>query len=116
MARMTRTEQPVKHDEEKTKMHLLPPGPLIKIAEVFTLGANKYAPWNYLKGEGMDRTRMYDALQRHLLAWLSGEDEDKEWNKSHLAHAGCCLLMLMQLEQNRPKSDDRPKEIRDEVR
>jgi hypothetical protein len=41
------------------------------------------------------RKRYFGALMRHMTAWYDGEKKDPESGKSHLAHAGCCLLFLM---------------------
>ena len=83
----------LKHDHGKTRMGLLPPEALTAIAEVFTFGAEKYGVDNWR--HGMAWSRLYDALLRHLFAWQAGEETDAESGRPHLAHAGCCLLMLL---------------------
>lgn len=95
-----------KFDNGKVMMGLLPPLAKQRIAEVFTFGANKYSSWNWSKG--MQFSRLYDALQRHLTAWEMGEDIDPESGKSHLAHAGCCIMMLLETAELRKDLDDRP--------
>jgi hypothetical protein len=101
--------QATKNDilDNKVRMDLLPPNALTKIAEVFTYGANKYEAWNWAKG--LEYSRLYGALQRHLNDWYMSDSNDKETNKSHLAHAGCCIMMLLDLEEYRKDLDDRPK-------
>ena len=37
---------------------------------------------------------------RHIFAWWGGEDKDPETGFSHLAHAACCLLFLMEFQRN----------------
>ena len=98
-------QKAVKHDNGKIRMELLPPNALEEIAKVFTFGANKYEEWNYIKGEGLSYSRVYGAALRHLNAWYKGELTDKETNESHLAHAGCCIMMLMELEKFKNKND-----------
>lgn len=82
----------VKNDEGKAPINLIPPAPLIDIAKVFEFGVRKYGLFNYKKG--MKLSRLYDAMMRHMLAWNDGEDVDPESKMTHVAHAGCCLLML----------------------
>lgn len=86
-------ESGVKFDHDKPRWDLLPWEAIGQIVGVMTLGAKKYAEYNWAKG--MHWSRVYAALLRHLTAWFGGEDLDKETGLSHLAHAGCCLLFLM---------------------
>ena len=87
----------VKNDSGKARFDLLPPAALRGIAHVFTYGAKKYADFNYKNGDGLDWDRPYAALMRHMNAWNSGEDNDQESGASHLYHAGCCIMMLIDL-------------------
>lgn len=95
----------VKDDKDKPRMDLLPPDALVDIAKVFTAGANKYSDRNWERG--LDWGRIYGALQRHLNAFWSGEDIDDEWGYNHLAHAGCCMLMLLASYKRKIGKDDR---------
>lgn len=87
----------VKFDAGKPRWSLLPWGAVRHIVDVLTYGAKKYADNNWMKvPEWKDR---YDsALERHLVAWRSGEWLDPETKMPHLAHAGACLLFLLSLE------------------
>jgi hypothetical protein len=78
----------------KCPLHLLPPFAMMQTAWVLALGAIKYGPWNWL-GNKVETMTYVGAIMRHLLAYVSGEDNDPESGKSHLAHisAGCCILM-----------------------
>lgn len=96
-----------KYDSGKVGLHLLPPEPLMEIAKVLDFGAKKYDAWNWSKG--ISYSRVYGALLRHLFAWWKGEDTDPESGLKHLAHAGCCVLFLLQYSINRNDFDDRPK-------
>ena len=78
-------------------MDLLPPKALVGIADVFTFGAKKYADFNYKNEKGLDWGRVYASAIRHLNAWNGGEDNDIETKKSHLYHAGCAVMMLIDL-------------------
>lgn len=95
-----------KLDSGKVGVHLLPPDPLIQIAKVLDFGAKKYAAYNWTKG--IKYSRVYGAALRHLWAWWKGEPCDSETGLSHLAHAGCCVLFLLQYEATRKEFDDRP--------
>lgn len=96
-----------KFDTGKVKMGLLPPHALKGIAEVFTSGAVKYGDYNYMNGTQW--SRYYDALQRHLNAWYSGQELDEETGKSHLYHAGCCIMILSEIQRTNVGEDNRPK-------
>ena len=90
--------EPVKYDDEKPRMDLVPPGALLACGRVMAFGARKYADWNW---RGLDSARIYAALQRHALAWAEDpESKDPESGESHLVHAACCALMLLDKEQN----------------
>jgi hypothetical protein len=89
----------------KPRLELLPGAALEQIAEVLTYGAAKYDANNWCRGARWGR--YYAALLRHLFAWWRGEDRDAETGMSHLAHAGCCLLFLMEYQRNDWGSDDR---------
>jgi len=65
----------------KPRLDLLPPPAMEAIAEVLTFGA--------------------------LFAWWRGQDLDPETGLSHLAHAGCCLVFLMEYQRNGWGTDDR---------
>ena len=100
-----------KYDSEKVRVDLLPPFSLWSISEVFTYGAVKYAPWNWAKG--IAYSRLYGGILRHLFAWYRGENKDPETGKSHLHHAGCGIMMLIEMEEYRRDLDDRPKHYTD---
>ena len=95
----------IKFDQDKIRMSLLPTRPLEDIAEVLTIGARKYDDNNWRKG--FKWTRVYDSLQRHLSDWKKGINIDKETSKKHLAHAGCCLLFLLEFSHSGAGEDDR---------
>ena len=96
-----------KDDAAKDRFELLPSDALRAIAVILTFGAAKYGDRNWEKG--MKWSRVYGALQRHLNDWWQGEALDAETGKSHLAHAGCCLLFLIAYEIRSVGEDDRPK-------
>jgi hypothetical protein len=93
-----------KYDDGKPGMHLLDNIALREIAKVLDFGAKKYAPNNWRKGIAM--SRLLAAALRHLFAYASGEKTDPESGLSHLAHAGCCVMFALNMEQTRPDLND----------
>jgi hypothetical protein len=93
----TKTEG-VKYDGDKARWTLLPLRALKEVVEVLTFGAKKYAADNW-KHVPQARERYIDATYRHLADWSTDSRLDPETNKSHLAHAICCLLFLLWFEQ-----------------
>lgn len=96
----------VKHDGDKIRMELVPQEYIRGTAEVFSFGAKKYSAdnWRY----GMEYSRLFGALQRHMSSFWLGEENDPESGMSHLYHASCCLAMLDGMRIANPEMDDRP--------
>lgn len=94
-----------KDDAGKPGFEFLPADALGEINEIMRFGAKKYAPRNWEKG--MAWTRPANACLRHLFAWLAGERRDPETGRSHLAHAGACVLFLVAYEIRGVGNDDR---------
>lgn len=87
-----------KDDDGKNRWDLLPWRGLEQVALVLTFGAKKYAPDNWRKVAGW-RWRYFRAAVGHLAAWVTGEKNDPESKLPHLAHAACCVLFLLELDQ-----------------
>lgn len=96
----------VKYDDEKLPYHLLPSEYLEATAEVLKFGAKKYSARNW--EAGMNWSRPFSALMRHMWAWWRGEEADPETGMSHLWHASCCIAFLVTYEQRKVGKDDRP--------
>ena len=95
----------VRADKDKPRVDLLPTLPLEEIAKVLGQGALKYPPNNWR--EGMTWSRCYASCLRHLFAWWRGENLDQETGLSHLAHAACNILFLLEYELTKKGTDDR---------
>lgn len=95
----------LKHDQGKPDMSLLSGIALLKVAEVMSFGKNKYAAHNW-RG-GFSWSRPLAACLRHVFAYLGGEDKDPESGISHLAHAVCCLMFILEFEETHKELDDR---------
>lgn len=96
----------IKYDSGKPRLELLPPELLLGVADILTFGAQKYSDRNWELG--MNWSRVFGALMRHMWAWWRGENVDSETGKSHLWHAGCCIAFLIAYEQRQVGQDDRP--------
>jgi hypothetical protein len=94
-----------KDDAGKPRITLFSSVAIEEISKVLTFGAEKYDDHNWRKG--MKWTRVLDGVFRHLFAWLRGENTDPESGLSHLAHAGCGIMFLLDYEVNRKEFDDR---------
>lgn len=95
-----------KDDHEKLPFHLIPPELLETVAHVLKFGASKYSERDW--EAGMDWSRVFAALQRHMWAWWGGQDKDPETGFSHLWHAATNLAFLTAYEQRGVGRDDRP--------
>lgn len=107
------TTTAVKYDNGKVDWAILPFTSLEEIARVFEFGAAKYSRGNFAEGGGLEYSRVINSLLRHVLAFARGEDIDPESGFSHLAHAGCNVLMLLHYLHNKDKfdNDDRAAKI-----
>ena len=100
------TSEGLKYDEEKPRMHLLPPKSTFEVAKVLTFGANKYDEQNWRKLDNL-QSRYTSGALRHIFAHMDGEALDVESGLSHLAHAICCLLFKLEIElEERTKEEE----------
>ena len=97
-----------KFDEGKLPYELISTVALDEIVKVLGFGAEKYGRHNWR--QGMRWSRLHGAALRHLTKHLNGESLDEETNISHLAHAACCLMFLLEYELTGKGQDDRYKE------
>ncbi len=100
-------EEGRKDDTGKLPYHLLPPELLEAVSSVLDFGQRKYSARNW--EAGMDWSRVFAALQRHMWAWWGGEDKDPETGMSHLHHAATNLAFLIAYHKRSVGNDDRPK-------
>jgi hypothetical protein len=95
----------IKHDSNKPPMNLLSREALEQTAMVMGFGKEKYAAHNWRNGFAWSRP--LSAAMRHLMAFNDGEDKDPESGLSHLAHAACCIMFLLEFEKTHQHLDDR---------
>ena len=87
-----------KHDTGKPLMGAVPPNALSAVARVLTFGAEKYGRDNWRQVESAE-TRYLDAALRHINAYQRGEAVEPESGESHLAHAVCSLMFMLELQE-----------------
>lgn len=96
-----------KHDSGKPRMSLIPFKALREVAKILTFGEMKYGVHNWR--QGMDWSRLEDAMLRHYTAYQEGQDLDDESGLPHLAHMACCVLFLLTYYLDGLGKDDRHK-------
>jgi hypothetical protein len=100
-----------KKNSEGAKKHStadIPPVAILALGAAMRNGADKYGSFNWRDSE-VTTSVFYNALQRHLLQWWSGEDFADDSKVHHLAHimAGCAILL--DAESCNVLNDDRSK-------
>ena len=95
----------LKYDSDKPDMSLLSSYAVTEVAKVLSFGKVKYAAHNWRNG--ISTSRLLAATLRHMFSYLSGETLDPETGLSHIAHAMCCCMFILELKQTRPELDDR---------
>lgn len=86
-----------KADAGKVRPTLVPPSMVMAVATVREYGCQKYHdPENWRKVEPQ---RYKDALYRHWISYLNGEERDQESGLPHLWHIACNAAFLIELEQ-----------------
>ena len=101
------TGSAMKFDGDKLPVNLLSSEALNQTAAVLKFGADKYHAHNWR--DGFAWSRPLAAAMRHIMAFNDGEDKDPESGLSHLAHAACCIMFLLEFEKTHPELDDRYK-------
>lgn len=90
------------------QLGLVDPVALEQLGRVAGMGAEKYEPWNYLKGYNWSLS--YNAMLRHQMSFWSGETVDPESGIRHMAHAAWHALALVSFDLRNLGTDDRFKE------
>jgi hypothetical protein len=95
----------MKFDSEKERFDLIPPIPLMELANLYSRGAVKYGDRNW--EEGIKWGRIFAAMMRHAWKWWAGEERDQEDGQHHLASVAWCALTLLEYNRTHPECDDR---------
>ena len=89
-------DQSAKADKGKLELSLVNPELVKAVAEVRMYGTEKYGDSeNWRK---VEPKRYVDALYRHLLAYIEGNEVDEESGLSHLSHMACNISFLLDKE------------------
>ncbi len=96
-----------RHNDGKTEMSYNAIGleSSAGMAKVWTAGAKKYSRGNWLKG--FKYMSIVDSLERHMHAFVNGEDLDPETKLPHVDMIQCNAKMLSQFFHTRKDLDDR---------
>lgn len=97
----------------KPRHDLIPVSAKESLAKVLTFGAQKYGDRNWEKG--LPWMTCYASLERHLVAFVSGEDFDQESGLLHLDHALTNIAFIIEYYRTHPELDDRPKHTRTHI-
>lgn len=98
-------EQGLRFNTGKLRYDLLEPYAIEELVKIFTKGAEKYAPNNWLKGlPWMD---VVASLERHLSQFKKGEDRDQETQLLHMAHVAWNAMAIVSYYKYRPEFDNR---------
>lgn len=96
----------LRFNDNKPRFDLIPPEAILALAEHYTVGARKYADRNWERG--MDYSKCFASLERHVWAWMSGEDQDEETGSHHMIAAAWNALALFVYHKREIGVDDRP--------
>jgi hypothetical protein len=91
----------------KPNLFLVPPVAKIHMAAAMSDGAVKYGPYNW-RGNKVQASIYLAAAERHMAAWLDGEQNAKDSGVHHLGHAMACLGIVLDAEETGNLVDDRP--------
>lgn len=94
----------------KIPLWLLSPIAKAKWALAMFSGLIKYGAWNWRRA-GVRSSVYLSAAQRHLDAYLSGEEVDPVDGTDHRANVMACMSILMDAEAAGKLTDDRPPSV-----
>jgi hypothetical protein len=92
---------------KKVPLHLLPAVARIFGAMAMKDGARKYGPYNW-RTKKVKASIYIDAIERHMLAFLDGEDCAEDSGIHHLGHVIACCAILLDAKETGNLIDDRP--------
>ena len=92
-------------NDGKLKWSLVSMTALEPMVKVLMFGAEKYSSHNWRKG--LKYSEISESLQRHLNAFMEGENNDPESKLSHIGHILCNAMFLSYMSIFRKDLDDR---------
>jgi len=91
---------------QKPPTRAIPPIAILRLGAVMEHGARKYGRFNWR--EHTVTVSIYtDAIMRHLMAYVDGEEFDPESGMDHLAHIMACCAVLLDAKAAGKLNDDR---------
>jgi hypothetical protein len=98
---------------KKPDLSVIPPTSMLHLATAMMNGATKYGPFNW-RDQPISVRPYVTAMQRHILAYLDGEDFSADTTEAgapvhHLAHAMACCAILLDAMECGTLTDNRPK-------
>lgn len=90
----------------KVPLHYVPMSAIVKMALVFEVGGKKYGLLNW-RDTDVVRSVYLDALGRHYMALLDGQDLDEETGYPQEAHIMACAAILIDAKELGRLIDDR---------
>ena len=90
----------------KVPLHYVPMSAIVKMALVFEVGGTKYGLLNW-RDTDVVRSVYLDALGRHYMALLDGQDLDEETGYPQEAHIMACAAILIDAKELGRLIDDR---------
>ena len=95
----------LRYNTGKLKWGLVSWKALAPMVRALMFGAEKYDDHNWKKG--LKYTEVTESLQRHLNAFIEGEENDPESKLSHVGHILCNAMFLSYMSMYRKDMDDR---------
>lgn len=92
---------------KKVSMSHVPVAVMLELSLAMQEGAIKYGRYNW-RSKPIKATAYYDALLRHMGAWLEGEDTDPDSGLPHITKALATLVVLRDAQLAGTVTDDRP--------
>jgi hypothetical protein len=92
---------------KKPSLSSVPPASLIHLARAMADGRRKYGHMNW-REKNVSSTIYYDAMLRHVFAWLDGENVAEDSGVHHLGHVMACCAIILDAQANGNLNDDRP--------
>ena len=105
-------EQATRDNKNKLDYTILPWEVVGEVVKVFAFGASKYTRDNYQKGDGLPLATYHQSAMRHLVASMTGEENDKECSEfhkmpvDHMAHVAANALMYLWQKQHEAKKPE----------
>lgn len=78
---------------KKSPLGVVPPSLLPFVAPAMAVGANKYGPFNW-RAQKVQAMTYLEAAERHILAFIDGQESAEDTGVHHLSHAIAGLAIL----------------------